>query len=146
MLWLLASECADGAIPYRLETIAFRLHMTCDKVDAALGPLIGAGFLIEEHDASEPLAACKQPAIPESEKETETKKERERDARAGEAPTKIPEAIASAARARGPSAPLRAGGLAQPIPEGWQARDADLAWAAKARPDLTPALLEAETE
>jgi hypothetical protein len=145
MLWLLASERADGAIPYTLETIAFRLHMTGDKVDAALGPLIGAGFLIEEHDASEPLAAGKQPALLETEKETETetetKKERERDARAHEAPTKPPEAIASAARARGAGS-----GLAQPIPEGWQARDADLAWAAKARPDLTPALLEAETE
>ena len=140
MLWLLASETADGAIPYRLETIAFRLHMTSDKVDAALGPLIGAGFLIEEPDASEPLAAGKQPALPEREKEpeTETKKEKERDARAHEAPTKVPEAIASAARTRA--------GLAQPIPEGWQARDADLAWAAKTRPDLTPALLEAETE
>jgi hypothetical protein len=139
MLWLLASETADGAIPYRLETIAFRLHMTSDKVDAALGPLIGAGFLIEEPDASEPLAAGKQPALPEREKETETKKERERDARAHEVPTKVPETIASAARARG-------NGLAKPIPEGWQARDADLAWAAKARPDLGPALLEAETE
>ena len=32
------------------------------------------------------------------------------------------------------------------IPEGWQPDAADLAWAAKARPDLTPALLEAETE
>ena len=32
------------------------------------------------------------------------------------------------------------------IPEGWQPGAADLAWAATARPDLTPALLEAETE
>ena len=69
MLWLLASERVDGAVPYDPETIAFRLHMTRDKVDAALGPLIGAGFLIEEHDASAPLAACKQPAS--SERETE---------------------------------------------------------------------------
>ena len=121
MLWLLASESDDGAIPYNLETIAFRLHMTSDKVDAALGPLIGAGFLIEEHDASEPPAARKQPASPESESERESETERERDARAHEAPTRIPEAIASAARARGsPSAPLRAGRVAQPIPEDWQ--------------------------
>jgi hypothetical protein len=149
LLWLLASEHADGVIPYDLETIAFRLHMTADKVDAALGPLIGAGFLIEEHDASEPLAAGKQPASPESEKESETKKETERDARAREARNKIPETRpgASAALRTGPSVSLRAGsGLAQPIQEGWQPGDADRAWAAKARPDLAPALLEAETE
>jgi hypothetical protein len=179
MLWLLASEHADGVIPYDLETIAFRLHMTADKVDAALGPLIGAGFVIEEHDASEPLAAGKQPASPESERESES--ESERDTRAHEPPNKIPETtVASAVRARpgpstslragpstslragpstslragpsaslgaGPSASLRAGsGLAQPIHEGWQPGEADRAWAAKARPDLAPSLLEAETE
>ena len=82
MLWLLASEHADGAIPYKLESIAFRLHMTSDKVDAALGPLIGAGFLIEEQDASEPLAAGKQPALPEREKERDRDKERGRARRA----------------------------------------------------------------
>ena len=141
MLWLLASEHADGVIPYDLEAIAFRLHMTGDKVDAALGPLIGAGFLIEEHDASEPLAGRKQPASPESERESESEAEGEREARAHEAPKKIPEVRPRAA------ASLRAGsGLAQPIQEGWQPGDADRAWAAKARPDLTPSLLEAETE
>ena len=115
MLWLLASEGPDGAIVCDRETIAFRLHVSRDKVDEALAPLIGAGFLIEEQDASEPLAARGQPADSESEKETE------REARANKsASTKIP--------------------------EGWQPGAADLAWAAKARPDLTPALLEAETE
>ncbi len=141
MLWLLASERVDGAVPYDPETIAFRLHMTRDKVDAALGPLIGAGFLIEEHDASAPLAACKQPASSERETEEESKEEREPDARAREAPTRIPEAIAAAPRARGSG-----GSLAQPIPEAWQASEGDVAWAARTRPDLTPALLEAETE
>jgi hypothetical protein len=81
MLWLLASERADGTIAYRPETIAFRLHTTRDKVDAALGPLIGAGFLIEEHDASEPPAACKQPALPEGENR-DRDKERARARRA----------------------------------------------------------------
>jgi hypothetical protein len=138
MLWLLASERADGWIACDRETIAFRLHVTRDKVDEALAPLIGAGFLIEEHDASGPLADRQQPADSESESETET--ERERDARAhGTASTKVPECFAAASRARATS-------VAQPIPEGWTASAADLAWAAKARPDLTPALLEAETE
>ena len=44
-------------IPDDRETIAFRLHVSRDKVDEALAPLIGAGFLIEEHAAGEPLAA-----------------------------------------------------------------------------------------
>ena len=138
MLWLLASERVDGAVPYDPETIAFRLHMTRDKVDAALGPLIGAGFLIEEHDASAPLAAREQ--VADSESEPESEKETEREARARRtASAKVPEAFAAASRAPGTK-------LAQPIPEGWTPRAADLAWAAKARPDLTPALLEAETE
>lgn len=144
MLWLLASERADGTIACDRETIAFRLHVTRDKVDEAIAPLIGAGFLIEEHDAGGPLAAREQPADSESEseseKETETETEREREARARKtASTKVPEAFAAASRAHGTR-------LAQPIPEGWQPSEADLAWAAKARPDLTRALLEAETE
>ena len=118
MLWLLASEGPDGAILDDRETIAFRLHVSRDKVDEALAPLIGAGFLIEEQDAGGPLAARGQPA--DSESESESEKETEREARANKASAKIP--------------------------EGWQPGAADLAWAAKARPDLTPALLEAETE
>ena len=47
MLWLLASEGPDGAILDDRETIAFRLHVSRDKVDEAIAPLIGAGFLIE---------------------------------------------------------------------------------------------------
>lgn len=35
---------------------------------------------------------------------------------------------------------------ASELPEDWQPSDEDRTWAAKARPDLTPALLEAETE
>ena len=136
MLWLLASEGPDGAILDDRETIAFRLHISRDKVDEALAPLIGAGFLIEEHDAGEPLAAREQPTDSESELEKET----EREARARKtASTKVPEAFAAASRAQGTR-------LAQPIPEGWQPNEADLAWAAKARPDLMPAPLEAETE
>jgi hypothetical protein len=139
MLWLLASEHADGAIPDDRESIAFRLHTTSDKVDAALGPLIGAGFLIEERDARTPPAARTHAAPSESESESDKETKRERDARAHEAPTKVPEAFAAAARARG-------GERAAPIAEDWKPGDPDRAWAAKARPDLTPALLEAETE
>jgi hypothetical protein len=40
----------------------------------------------------------------------------------------------------------REGGRAHALPENWKPDDEDLAWAASARPDLTPALLEAETE
>ena len=150
MLWLLASEHADGVIPYDLETIAFRLHMTGDKVDAALGPLIGAGFLIEEHDASAPLAAGKQPASPES---RERVRDKERDRARGARARGAEQDFRDDDRIGGPCAARalrhRSGqgrGLAQPIQEGWQPGDADRAWATKARPDLAPSLLEAETE
>ena len=149
LLWLLASERADGAIPYDREAIAFRLHMTGDKVDAAIAPLIGAGFLIEEEQAAgKPLAARVHAARSESERESEKETERERDARAREtAGTRGLESPAAAARAPGPWAPHAAGGSpAAPIAEDWTPSLADRAWAARARPDLTPALLEAETE
>ncbi|MFI5001058.1 MAG: hypothetical protein ACHQK9_14365 [Reyranellales bacterium] len=35
---------------------------------------------------------------------------------------------------------------AQELPDGWKPDEEDLAWAAAARPDLTPSLIEAETE
>ncbi len=38
------------------------------------------------------------------------------------------------------------GSSAHPLPQSWTPDQEDLAWAAAARPDLTPALLEAETE
>jgi hypothetical protein len=40
----------------------------------------------------------------------------------------------------------REGGRAHALPESWKPDEEDLAWAATARPDLTPALVEAETE
>jgi hypothetical protein len=40
----------------------------------------------------------------------------------------------------------REGGRAHALPESWKPDEEDLAWATTARPDLTPALLEAETE
>lgn len=140
LLWLLASEQADGAIPYDLETIAFGLHMTRDKVEEAIAPLIGAGFLIEERADDAPLAAREQEACSESERESETERARAREsgARARGTPTRIPEDFAAAARARSR--------LAAPIAADWQASAADLAWAARACPDLAPALLAAETE
>ncbi len=61
MLWLLASEYEDGAITASQEEIAFRLHVTDKDLSEALRPLIDSGFFI----ASEPLAECKQAAIPE---------------------------------------------------------------------------------
>ena len=145
LLWLLASERADGAFPYDREAIAFRLHMTSDKVDAAIAPLIGAGFLIEEQDASGPPAARKQPARSESERESEKETERERDARARDTQgRRVPESFVAAASPRGWVRPGTS--PAAPIAEDWTPSLADRAWAAKARPDLAPSLLEAKTE
>src|SRR5471032_445555 len=38
------------------------------------------------------------------------------------------------------------GGIARALPQSWTPDEEDLAWAATARPDLTPALLDTETE
>lgn len=69
MIWLLASESEDGSIEYDLDEIAFRVHSTKDEVNNALTPLIDAGFIYVEQVASEPLADCKQSAIPEKRRE-----------------------------------------------------------------------------
>jgi hypothetical protein len=77
MLWLLASESEDGTFDGSTEELAFRLRQTDRWVDAALKPLILAGFFIVVQGASAPLAdglrdACLET---EGEKEAETKTE-----------------------------------------------------------------------
>lgn len=135
MLWLLASEHEGGVIVSTVEEIAFRLRTLPEKVDAALKPLIDSGFFIEVPGdplpASAPLAQCQQGAC--SEREGETEEERE-------------------ARARGASKPLASDrspppiSIAQLLADGWQPSADDIAWAATARPDLTPAMIDSQTE
>lgn len=59
-IWLLASESKDGSIAHDPETIAFRLRRSVKEIESAIRPLVSAGFLIVEHDASLPLAESKQ--------------------------------------------------------------------------------------
>lgn len=73
MLWLLASEYKDGIIDASLDKIAFRLSMKRGELADALTPLIESGFF----DASEPLAECKQDAIPEKEIQEEIEEEKD---------------------------------------------------------------------
>ena len=73
-LWLLASESEDGSLPSDPAELAFRLHAEVRDVIDALKPLIRAGFLEGELDASEPLAERKQGAR----LETEERKSRDR--------------------------------------------------------------------
>lgn len=61
-IWLLASESDDGSVAHDPEMIAFRLRMSVKEVEAAIEPLVSAGFLTLFHDASEPLAESKQDA------------------------------------------------------------------------------------
>jgi hypothetical protein len=70
-LWLLASEYKDGKIDISLDGLAFKFRMTRGEVADALAPLIEKGFF----DASEPLADCKQDAIPEKRRDREEKEE-----------------------------------------------------------------------
>lgn len=79
MLWLLASEFAEGTISDTFAGIAFRLRMEQAVLRAAIEPLVKAGFfLLEEEDtdvASRVLADCKQVATPETETEAEKSRE-----------------------------------------------------------------------
>jgi hypothetical protein len=58
MLWLLASEYEGGGITASMEEMAFRLHTSEEDLNAALSPLIDAGFFV----ASEMLAEPEQEA------------------------------------------------------------------------------------
>lgn len=59
-IWLLASESNDGSVAHDPEMIAFRLRMTVKDVEAAIQPLLSAGFLTLLQDASDTLAEGKQ--------------------------------------------------------------------------------------
>lgn len=83
MLWLLASEYAEGDIPADTRKIAFRLRMTVEDLDAAFQPLLSAGFFSvigeDGKDASVPLAEPEPNAIPEKETQvTSDKRETEK--------------------------------------------------------------------
>jgi hypothetical protein len=71
LVWLLASETKDGIYTGTAEDLAFRLRWKIQNVEAGLKPLVAAGFLIEERDASGMLAERLQDACPETEGETE---------------------------------------------------------------------------
>jgi hypothetical protein len=77
MLWLLASESDDGTFDGSTEELAFRLRQTDRWVDAALKPLILAGFFVVVQSASAPLAEGLRDACleTEAEREAETKTE-----------------------------------------------------------------------
>lgn len=70
-LWLLASESNDGQITSDPAKLAFRLHCSEVEIAAAVKPLIEAGFLQGELDASAVLATRKQNLISETETEAE---------------------------------------------------------------------------
>jgi hypothetical protein len=72
LLWLLASEFAEGKITATLEEIAFRLHVSVDDLTEALKPLVNTGLFIDDSDT---LAACKQDTRLEREGETQEQTE-----------------------------------------------------------------------
>lgn len=79
LLWLLASEYADGKITASTDEIAFRFRTTERELVAALKPLIDKGFFIT---ASAVLADCKRGASPEKKEEEEREIEEEKNIRA----------------------------------------------------------------
>jgi hypothetical protein len=79
MIWLLASESVDGSIDGDPDKLAFRLRTTRKEIEQGLKPLIGAGFLVPEDPAINPLAPRSQLSIPETEGEGETEEEEEEE-------------------------------------------------------------------
>jgi hypothetical protein len=73
-LWLLASEFENGEIPLEIPMIAFRFHMTEEKVRNCLKELREKDFV---SFASMKLASRKQCATPEGEVEREREAEAE---------------------------------------------------------------------
>jgi hypothetical protein len=79
MLWLLASEHAQGQIDAEPQKIGFRLRMSEQEVSDAIAPLIGAKFFSPLENlaskrlarASKPQAKVERAARPETETETE---------------------------------------------------------------------------
>lgn len=73
MLWLLASESADGAFSASVEDLLFRLRQSTKDIEAGLKPLIEGGFFTVEHVASNVPADRQHIAVPEEiREETET--------------------------------------------------------------------------
>ena len=84
MIWLLASERPEGILDTSIEELAFRLRRPAEWVDAALAPLIAAGFLGLGQDAGAGVQTAS--AESESESESETKGETEAQTEAGASP------------------------------------------------------------
>lgn len=74
LLWLLASEYADGKITASLQEMAFRLHVSVDDLTEALKPLVDVGLFIDDSGL---LAPRKQQTRLEEETETQVKTEEE---------------------------------------------------------------------
>jgi hypothetical protein len=83
LLWLLASESANGEFDGSIDELEFRLRMPASEITLGLKALIDNGFFIV---ASGVLAACLRVAIPEGEGEGETEGETEQSRRASKAP------------------------------------------------------------
>jgi hypothetical protein len=84
-VWLLASESTDGSVAHDSEMIAFRLRMSVKDVEAAIQPLVSAGFLIMMQDASKTLADKEQDAsktLALARSREERREEGEKDSRA----------------------------------------------------------------
>jgi hypothetical protein len=65
MLWLLASETADGTIKHASTMLAFRLHLASTDFEEALNPLVSVGWIEIIEPASTMLASCKRPMASE---------------------------------------------------------------------------------
>jgi hypothetical protein len=128
MLWLLASETQVGEINLSVDEIAFRLRSTPEKIEAALKPLISAGFFISEHVASTPLASCERTACSEREEEKEEEREERQSGASAPKPTararRLPDdwAVSEAGRAYANGLGLNPDTVAEAFTDYWKAQ------------------------
>ena len=92
-IWLIASESDDGTVPADLAELAFRLRRTLAEIESAVMPLISAGYLVGEGDASAALASRKQQARPETEERREETEERREEELSESPPAAVPAAL-----------------------------------------------------
>lgn len=87
MLWLIASESAEGIFNGDVEEIAFRLRDTEKNISVALDTLIKAGFFLVVQPASNTLSTPEQvDSLEKRREETEKEKRREEAPQCGFTP------------------------------------------------------------
>ena len=78
LIWLLASESADGSFEGDVTGLSFRLRIDAKEIKQGLTGLLEIGYITQSCDAIAALASRKQEARPEAEAEAEKRQRKDR--------------------------------------------------------------------